>query len=333
MDEPILKIHWERYTAHIDLDQATASTLLYPYTKEPIKQLSLLSEGCANTNYKVTFKNNTLPVVIRIYVREKSALNREIGIHKLVKDKIPVLQHLYTDDSCTAYPYPYSVLEWVDGRLMRDVILQEKEISECALDAGRYLSELRDIRFSQGGFFQENLLIRPFNPEEEYFPYVLMLLQDEIVKTSLGSDLLNEVINLVKANHHLLPEEKDASLTHADYDPANMLVKQEQGVWKISAILDWEFCFAGTYLLDIGMMLRYSHKLPPCFEKNFILGIEKFSEPLPLNWKKQAKLMDLLCLLQLAHYNPPSERPKMNSDVVSLIASTVTQWGSFKNDK
>ncbi len=90
MDVPILKNHWERFKAHVALDISTATNLLAPYTNDMIDKLFLLSEGGANTNYKVIFKNNRSPVVIRIYMREKSALAREIAIHNLIADKIPV---------------------------------------------------------------------------------------------------------------------------------------------------------------------------------------------------------------------------------------------------
>src|SRR5437763_1521897 len=118
MNVPILKSHWERFKAHVDLDIATATQLLTPYTNHNIDELVLLSEGCANTNYKVTFKNNQSPVVIRIYMRDKSALPCEIAIHQLVADKIPVPAHLYSNDQCTDFAYPYAVMEWVDGILM-----------------------------------------------------------------------------------------------------------------------------------------------------------------------------------------------------------------------
>lgn len=331
MDVPILKSHWERFKAHVDLDIATATHLLAPYTKDIIDQLVLLSEGCANTNYKVTFKNNRLPVVIRIYMREKSALSREIAIHKLVADKIPVPVHLYSNDECIDYPYPYSIMEWVNGTLMREVILKKNEeaITSCAYEAGLYLNIMRQLKLSHGGFFQNGLTIRPFNNDEEYLPYVLNLLKDPIVKESLGNDLLNAVSYLVNTNATLLPDDHNANLTHADYDPANILVTQVDGKWKIAAILDWEFAYAGTYLLDIGLALRYSHRIPAYYENSFIAGIQANGFQLPTTWKKQAKLMDLLCLLQLAHYNPITERPKLNRDVVSLITDIVHNWSSF----
>lgn len=331
MAAPILKSHWERFKAHVDLDITTAAKLLAPYTSDLIDKLVLLSEGCANTNYKVTFKSNRLPVVIRIYMREKSALPREIAIHKLVADKIPVPAHLYSNDQCIDYAYPYSIIEWVDGTLMRDIILNKNKeaIITCAYEAGLYLNIMRKIQFSHGGFFENGLIIRPFSNEEQYLPYVFNILKDKIVKESLGDNLLNAVFCLVNDNATLLPDENSANLTHADYDPANILVRQIDGKWKIAAILDWEFAFAGTYLLDIGMALRYSHKIPAYYENSFIAGIQANGFQLPSKWKKQAKLMDLLCLLQLAHYNPITERPKLNRDVVSLIADTVNNWNLF----
>lgn len=331
MDEPILKLHWERFTAHVDLDVEMAARLLAPYTTDKISELSLLSEGCANTNYKIMFANQRPPVVLRIYVREKSALQREVAVHQLVAGKIPVAKHFYADHRCQIYPYPYAIMAWIDGTLMREIIISKDEqaIESCVFEAGEYLNILRQIKFHQGGFFDGELHIRPFNQEEKYLPFVLGLLKDEIVKDSLGASLLKAVSDLVKKNERLLPNENDANLTHGDYDPANMLVKKTNGRWKIAAILDWEFAFAGTYLLDIGLMLRYGHRLPNSYEEKFIAGIHTGGFQLPKEWKKQAKLMDLLCLLQLTHYNPASERPAMNRDVVSLIADTVNHWEKF----
>jgi aminoglycoside phosphotransferase (APT) family kinase protein len=331
MDAPILKVHWERFQAHVSLSLATAAQLLAPFTRDSIDQLILLSEGCANTNYKVTFKNNRSPVVIRIYMRDQSALSCEVAIHKLVADHIPVPAHFYSDDQCTIYPYAYSVMEWVDGILLRDVILKNnKEATTfCAYEAGLYLDILRQISFSHGGFFQNGLTIKPFNADERYLPYVLNLLTDSVVKESLGVDLLIRVLDLVNNNAALLPDQDNANLTHADYDPANILVTQVNGQWKIAAVLDWEFAYAGTYLMDIGLALRYSHKLPSYYEESFIAGIEANGFQLPATWKKQAKLMDLLCLLQLAQLNPSTEKPRLNKDVVSLIADIVSHWNSF----
>lgn len=331
MDEPILKLHWERFKAHVDLDKDKIKKLLSPYCNDPIDNFLLLSEGCANTNYKVTFQNDRAPIVIRIYMREKSALKREVAIHRLVADKIPVPEHYYFDDSCQLYPYAYSILEWIDGKLMREIVLSKNEqaISEILFEAGQYLDVLRKIKFDKGGFFDEKLSVIPFTQEEKYLPYVLTLLKESVVKNSLGNTLLNSVRNLVEQNSHILPDLDDANLTHSDYDPANIMVKQIDGRWKIASVLDWEFAYSGTYLMDMGLMLRYSHKLPKYYEEKFIDGIQSNGFQLPKAWKRQAKLMDLLCLLQLTYANLRTERPNLNSDVISLITNTINQWDTF----
>ncbi len=265
-------------------------------------------------------------------MREKSALRREITIHRLVANAIPVPEYYYSDDSCQTYPYAYSIIEWVDGTLMREIVLSKNEqaICEIVFEAGQYLEILRKIKFDKGGFFDEKLSVRPFAQEEKYLPFSLNLLQDNIVKDSLGDSLLDSVCTLVEQNAHLLPDLDNANLTYGDYDPANIMVKNFNGTWKIAAILDWEFSFSGTYLLDMGLMLRYSHKLPKYYEDKFVEGVTSNGHQLPTTWKKQAKLMDLLCLLQLAHYNPYPERPKLNHDVVSLITNTVNHWDSYR---
>lgn len=78
-------------------------------------------------------------MILRIYVLEKSALSREVAIHKLVENKIPVARYLYVDNSCSVIPYPYAVMEWIDGKLMREIILNKDEdvIVSCLFDAGK----------------------------------------------------------------------------------------------------------------------------------------------------------------------------------------------------
>ncbi len=302
MDKPILKLHWERFKAHVDLDIKTIEILLSPYCNDPIKSFLLLSEGCANTNYKVTFQNDRPPLVIRIYMREKSALRREVAIHRLVTNAIPVPEHYYFDDSCQNYPYAYSIMEWVDGTLMREVVLSKNEqaIREIVFEAGQYLDVLRNIKFDKGGFFDEKLSVIPFAQEEKYLPYVLNLLQESSVKDSLGHSLLNSVHRLVEQNAYLLPDLNNANLTHSDYDPANILVKNFNGTWKIAAILDWEFSYSGTYLLYMGLMLRYSHKLPKYYEDRFIEGVESNGHELPETWKKTSKINGFTVLVAIS---------------------------------
>ncbi len=325
MQDPILKAGWERSHHLIELDLETAQQLLLPYTPDQAQTLTLMSDGCANSNYKVTFKNGR-SVLIRIYLREPSSLMREVAMQRLVHTVLPVADFLYIDNSCSIYPQPYAIMEWVPGTLLRDFLFtgSEADISAVMFDAGQHLNVLRQMKLPIGGVFNANMQIEPFDETDgDYLSFVVQMLDNPVVKTSLGNNLHHDVHDLVSKCCDLFPLINDANLTHGDYDPANMLVHEVSGEWKVAAILDWEFAHSGTYLTDIGLMLRYSHKLPPYVETSFIRGVEHAGNPLPSDWKKQSQLMNLLCLLQLLHANPATERPYMNRDIVRLITHMV----------
>jgi len=331
MQQPILKSNWERYSAHVDLELEIVQSLVKPYSSGIVKNFKLLSEGCANTNYKIEFSGTHPPLVLRIYVREKSALAREIYIHDLVENLIPVPDIFYHDTSCKVIEHPYALMQWVDGILMRDLILNNEKdgIASTAFEAGIYLYHISQIKYDQGGFFQADGSIRAFNEDEKYLAYVNMLLNNDTVIQSLEKARIKKLNELITNNQSDLPLINDANLTHGDYDPANILVVKKSDIWQIAAVLDWEFAFSGTYFLDIGMMLRFSHKITPTFEQRFIKGFKDEGGKLPETWKKSAKMMDLLCLLQLILYNPKSQRPKMHADLIGLIDFTIYQWQNF----
>ncbi len=329
--EPILKTHWERCRDHLAIDKPILNKLIQPYSSDEIADFTLLSEGCANSNYKVEFVTGQ-PVVLRIYLREKDSLAREIALHQLVADQLLVPEIFYSDDSCALIDHPYAIMEFVDGELMRSVILSKDEsaIRECAFSAGINLNHLRNIKLEHGGFFQDgNLTIRPFNHDEEYLPYAYSCLDHENVIDSLGKQRAIVLHSFLEQNQNYLPNKSNANLTHADYDPANMLVKKIKNRFEVVALLDWEFAFSGSYLLDIGMFLRYSYKLPEIYESSFINGIISEGNALPEHWKKSAKLMDIICLLSLLYWNPKKDRPNLSADVASLIQNTLDSWEQY----
>ena len=332
--QQLLKSNWERRENHFELKKPTAQELILSYTKDKIQHLTLLSDGCANSNYKIEFAQQK-SILLRIYLRDKNALNIEVEIHHLLTNptnKIPAPKILHYDNSCSTIDHPFAITEFIDGDLMRNIILSgnENDIADCAFSAGVQLNNLRKIEFDDAGFFEGGHKIRPFAPGEEYLPYVQSCLQKDTVQEILGIKLTDQLNRFVETNQSYLPNTKNANLAHADFDPSNMLVKKINGHYQISAILDWEFAFSGTYLFDIGLFLRYSHRLPMIYEEKFIGGITSEGDLLPKDWKKSAKLLDIISLLSVLSTNTGSERPKLNQDILSLLQYTVHQWIFFQ---
>ena len=57
-----------------------------------------------------------------------------------------------------------------------------------------------------------------------------------------------------------------SSLEPACLVHANILIDEK--TFKVTGILDWKFEFSGSYLFDIGTLLRFD--LPKAFEQRFI---------------------------------------------------------------
>ena len=105
---------------------------------------------------------------------------------------------------------------------------------------------------------------------------------------------------------------KKPSLTHGDFDPANILVDNINNKWQITGILDWELAYSSSIESDLSNMLRYSDFLPQIFEDNFIKGIESNNLNISQNWKSSIKILDLLFLLDLLSRTKEKEYNKKN---------------------
>ncbi|MCS5709852.1 phosphotransferase [Candidatus Berkiella aquae] len=324
MNTSLFKIDWERASETFFIKDDELLALLAPFTQEPIQSCFLMGSGCANANYKVIFRSG-LTVLLRIYLRDQFALSREIQIHQLVQDKIPIPKIHYTDSSFKNLAYPYAIMEWVEGELMRDVIVKGSttDIVECAFSAGKLLNQLRHIPFQQAGFFNPDLSIQPFSADHTLDALFNLCCNEPIIAHYLGDSLLQALADYIKEHAFLLLDQTKANLTHADFDPSNILVKKHNDTYQIAALLDWEFALADSYLLDMGLFLRYSHRLPRIYQDSFIQGIEDKAESLPAHWQTRIKLKELICLLSLLYDNRHQTRPNMKKDVKRLLEDIV----------
>lgn len=333
-DDPIcpaiLKANWERYRSPVLLSCEQIRDAIAPFSTDRIADIRILPDGCANTNYKIEFVNRS-SVVMRIYTRQASALGRERAIHKILREKIPTAKLLFCDETGERLSYPFAVFSYVDGISLRNLIFSgdAKAIGSCYFDAGRTLALLNEVRFTEGGFFEKDLTIRPFSKKDAYFNFAMALLKSSTLKRDFGLDLIKRIGKLIDKAQELLPKNTCAFLTHGDFDPSNIMVMKIKDSWQITGILDWEFAFASSYFSDIGQMLRYSHLLPPDYATAFIDGMRHQGLLLSADWQRRAKITDLLSLLKLAHLGPKRVRPNLNNDVKSLIMNTVDRWDCF----
>ena len=92
----VFKIDWEKsQTQHKLPDNLPQKMIELAFPNEKVILLDLIAGGCANINYKVEFKANKKPVILRIHLRDKKSGYLEKNIANLLKEELPVPQIQY----------------------------------------------------------------------------------------------------------------------------------------------------------------------------------------------------------------------------------------------
>jgi aminoglycoside phosphotransferase (APT) family kinase protein len=264
---------WGRLHDFVAVEENTLTSLLQPvFPGRKVITAELLAEGHCNTNYKIRVSDLDDAFVLRIYVRDHEALQKDWDLFNLIQEKVPIAELLYADLHGTHYDAPYAIMKWVDGVLLSDVMAtgNTDDIVACAYDLGAVLARIGSHTFPQAGFFGPGLTIaQPFDDgPNSYLSGIEQYLNLERVRQQLGEKQLKQLEQFVSDNAAYLTETFDtSSLVHADFKGINILVQQRSTRWNVAAVLDWEFAFAGTPLFDIGQMLRYEYLYPPAFNR------------------------------------------------------------------
>lgn len=319
------KHDWEKKDSFIRIDDEIIKEMVKTALSDyQLSSYELLSGGCANLNFKLNVANDQKPYVLRIYLRDKDAAYREQKIAELLKKTVPI-PTIYFIGDCNGYRY--ALTEFMPGIPLRDLLLSnpQEDANDAMYEAGTMLGNIAHHTFEIAGFFDKNLNVAKPLRADGYSNFALESLQHPTVITQLGPVLITTLTNIIQKNKSLFPDNSQKYLVHADYDPANILVAKLNGQWKITAILDWEFAFSGSWLCDVANMTRYAHQVSPSFEQSFIHGVTAGGLVLPDQWKKTTHLLNLLSLLSCLAACPPLERPGQCADILALIRHIVRE--------
>ncbi len=294
-----------------------------------VTSVELLTAGKCNTNYKIQVAGLDDAFVLRIYTRDRAACQKDVDILALVQERVPVPEMLYSHTGDNAEDTTYAVTTWADGVLLSDVMVASDvtALAACAYEAGKTLAAIGSYTFPHAGFFGPGLTIAEAfeDSQQTALAYIEQSLFNARAGQRLGKNLTQRLWHFVTANagYFALMDEV-ATLVHSDFKGFNILVHEVQKQWRISAVLDWEFAFAGSPLVDIGNMLRYDRLLPPAFTAQFIHGYQEQGGHLPAAWRKGAKLSDLVSLCEFL--DAPTTNDAKLQEVTGLIIDTLTYW-------
>lgn len=323
-----MKDDWERVKPVSDLPRAKVTEMVKGYfTGKKVVNAIQLGGGFSNSNYQIHIEGMDRPFLLRVYENANEVCQKERDIYKLVHRTVPVPEIYYLDQSCRIYEKPFAIVEWVEGVRLSDLLSMgnETDLAEAGVAVGSVLADIHSYSFDSPGFFGEGLKVEtPLQMESEMF---VTFMEDCLFHGRagawLGKEITDRLWHFTQGNAPLLAAADGFSLTHSDFNGWNLLMRRVTGKWKMAAVLDWEFAFSATSSVDIGNMLRYEGR-GSLFEETFIEGFVSGGGNLPDNWRRRAKLEDLVALCDLL--NRTESGKNRIADLKRLIVGTMDDF-------
>ncbi|GEM_PF-1895892 len=262
------------------------------------ESLQLLAGGQANTNIRIGNDQ-----VLRLYRRDASVAGKELSLIQKNWNSFVVPEIIRSGDSFMLMKY------------MNHSPLEDK--AEVGVAIGETLAEIHSNRYEVSGFIGTNLLIE--EPMEDFVMDMwsyLCSFMDMPLKPSLPRILLEDVVEFFDSKIESLQEVCGHPVfLHGDFKVSN-LHWSDQGK---PLVLDWEFAYAGSALMDMGQLFRWP--VSTAFEEAFQKGYLASGGYLPNRWKYWTGVLDLINLVGMLYKSTPDSQ--MALDITAKIKSTL----------
>ena len=316
----------------IPIDEGQLKQILsIVFANRSVTDVQLLTGGLINTNLKIDFVNSKESVVIRFYRDGADVCRKECALHGLVASKVRVPRILESFPDGVEDGPAFIVSEFVRGISFHDLKRTNNldAIAQAAYSVGQTLASIGQFEFPKSGRLVTNAqqleVGEPFVEGPDQNTRLLdNLLESPKCQQRLGSMLVDKVHRFGRSWVGRLPSlENESSLVHSDFGNRNIMVREEHGRWVVAAIIDWEFAFSGSPLLDVGHFLRYENVGRPQREPHFSRAFVEHGGKLSDNWRDVVRVIDLTALIGCLTLDElPAD---VEAELLELIGATIEQ--------
>jgi aminoglycoside phosphotransferase (APT) family kinase protein len=322
---------WIRSEPEIRLDRQTVAKLVAPaFPTAEVIACEPARGGLANTTINVQLAAPPWHISLRLSQRDPSVLGKEEALNKLLlAHHVPTARFLYTAATNEITHSPYALLEWVQGEGLDRAILTLGREGEAQIgcEIGAMFAKLHAITFDRHGYLDSALRIRaPIDLSSEgLLAFLRQNLKEGLLAERLGPLRAGLLSFIQSEGPRLDPWLVRPSLVHADFNGSNVLIRQEEGAWRLAGVIDWEFALSATPALDFGNLLR-----APLGERSILVDAVAASYRdhggyLPKDWRRLARIADLYAWIDVL--NQPDSAQGAIEDGLAIIAETIQGVG------
>ena len=273
------------------------------FPRGQVAEIQPLGDGMRNSNFKFRLDSSPHWFVLRIYEHDPSLCRKELDLMRLAAGAIPIPEIIHAMPAGFEQLPPFTLSRFVDGISYRELRRggDLDSIAQASYSAGETLAAIGRFTFEKPGWLAPGPTVgRRLLEGRDPFPrFVDLCLSSANLQRRVTPDLLARAHTLAwSCAPQFSSLENENHLVHGDFNKRNVLVSQKDGRWSVTAVLDWEFAVSGTPLGDFGNFLRYEVSTCPLAEPHFSSGFLKAGGKLPDDWRRLARLIDLIALCE-----------------------------------
>jgi Ser/Thr protein kinase RdoA (MazF antagonist) len=293
----------------------------------PLRNSAVLSGGFSTTNLLLEFTDGE-HCVLRISSRQEQ-LKVEADLLNYLSRKapeVPIPKILWRAPEHFSGGLGAFAMTYVDGHLLAS--LEDNLSTPSCRDICEQLAfvaaRIHNLRFTQCGLLGPGPKVT--DPFTTYATGTVGFMESSLDDANLQRRAGAERCRLL---HHCLTHRLDLhepsvthQLCHSDFNQKNFLVRRNaNGRYELAAVLDWEFAFSGSAVIDIGNLLRFEPESPAVESSWFSDAYRAAGGHLDKTWREQALFGDLLA--QCAFLINPEDLPKTFKTAIGVIDRTL----------
>lgn len=289
-----------RIYSFYDIDKNYAAALLTAFDKSIITDIvTPIHSGMSTSNYCIT--SGTRKYLLKIY--SGNVRNIEPVMYSYLKNRIRIPDLYYYDDSRKICPYPYAIIEYINGETLSEYVKHNHGYPiEIVKEIGRMLSTIHQKTYSESGLLNQDLHLEI--PGGKTAEFIMDSLSGK-PGTRLSYTVRDEILKFIKSNNDILNRiDCDFVLCHGDMSYGNIIITDGR-----VNFIDFEYAMAESRYRDIGKLFR--NKEPEVQQYINTTVYKAFKDgynDLPSDWLDIAKIADIPVMLGLLNIdNAPKE--------------------------